>query len=346
MTGTSFRWSSFAVILAAMAVLTALVLSVGGLARLLIICALLAYILDPVACRLEALGLSRLAATLLIFLILGVIVAGLCAALYPVFMQELRTLQIGEHASQTTALTGRVERFIREYFGFLGWEKLNLAQELEQAKLEVGKGISGFLFSNLVSSVTHVVTIPFITFFFLKDGRQMKRRLVGLVPNRYFEFSLDVLYKMDLSLGNFLRGQFLDGVIFGVLATIAMWALNVKYFLFIGVFAGLANFIPYFGPLAGALLAVVVVLSSTTDLTRVFYVAVAFVLIKLLDDAVIQPLTVARSAQLHPLLVLLAIIIGGNFFGVLGMLLAVPVTAFLKVAFDAGVTSYREYLTS
>ena len=194
-----------------------------------------------------------------------------------------------------------------------------------------------------VSSAAHVVAVPFIIFFFLKDGRELKKRLISLVPNRYFEFALHLLYRMDLSLGNFLRGQFLDGLIFGILTTTAMWLLGVNYFLFIGAFAGLANLIPYVGPIAGASLAVVVVFVTNGDLAHVAYVLLAFAAIKLLDDSLIQPLTVAKSVKMHPLLVLLVIIVGGHFFGVLGMLLAVPVTGFLKVGLEAGQVLFGKY---
>jgi predicted PurR-regulated permease PerM len=187
------------------------------------------------------------------------------------------------------------------------------------------------------------VAIPFIIFFLIKDGREMKKRVISLVPNRYFEFSLHLLHRMDLSLGNFLRGQFLDGLIFGVLATAALWLLHVDYFLFIGCFAGFANLIPYVGPIAGAVLAVMVVMVTSGNLTRVLYVLVAFTCIKLVDDSLIQPLTVAKSVKMHPLLVLLVIIIGGHFFGILGMLLAVPFTGFAKVGYEEGAKLLRKY---
>jgi len=136
---------------------------------------------------------------------------------------------------------------------------------------------------------------------------------------------------MDLQLGNYLRSQFTDAVVFGVLATIALWLLGVKYFLFIGVFAGLANLIPYVGPIAGALPAVAVALFDAGDVTLALQIVLAFIILKLTDDMLVQPLLVAKGVHMHPLLVLMAIIIGGELFGMLGMLLAVPATGFAKV---------------
>jgi putative permease len=200
-----------------------------------------------------------------------------------------------------------------------------------------------FILREGFSIVLYAVTVPFIVFFLLKDGREMKKMFISIVPNRYFEFALDLLYKMDLQLGNYLRSQFTDAVVFGVLATIALWLLGVKYFLFIGVFAGLANLIPYVGPIAGALPAVAVALFDAGDVTLALQIVLAFIILKLTDDMLVQPLLVAKGVHMHPLLVLMAIIIGGELFGMLGMLLAVPATGFAKVVLQESIVTLKKY---
>ena len=337
------RWTPILLLLLAGAAVFALVLSVGGLARLLIISALLAYVLHPVACRIESLGFDRAAATVWVFLGLSALIAAAGILFYPVLTAQLDALEAGDYTQHANSVINRAEVSIRHKFAFVGLDKINLAEEVERGKGEIGKALSKFLLSDLVPSVAHLVAIPFISFFLLKDYRKMKQALIAAVPNRYFEFSLDLLYKMDLALGNFLRGQFLDGLIVGTLTTLAMWLLNVKYSLLIGIFAGLANLIPYVGPIAGASLAVIVVMLNTGDMTQVMVVLLAFLVVKLLDDVIIQPITVGRSVQMHPLLVLIVIIIGGHYFGVMGMLLAVPVTGFIKVALQAGHSLFRKY---
>jgi putative permease len=340
---SSIRWLSLGFLLLGLVALAVVVLSVRGMGRLLIIAALLAYVLRPVASRFESLGFSRNVATVIVFVLLGVLGVGVGLLIYPVFTAQLQALQHGDYADQANSLIGKAQTTIRHNFAFIGLDKLNLADEVERGRVQLGKALSKFLLTDLVPSVVYLVAIPFTSFFLLKDGRNLKKWLIGLVPNRYFEFSLDVLYKMDLALGNFLRGQFLDGLIFGVLTTLTMWVLNVKYSLLIGMFAGVANLIPYVGPIAGAALAVMVVLLTTADLTHVMVVIFAFLLVKLVDDTVIQPVTVGRSVRMHPLVILLVIIIGGHYFGVLGMLLAVPAAGFLKVAVQAGSSLFRKY---
>ena len=309
-------------------------------------CALLAYILDPLVSYIESLGLSRAGATAVVFLVLGTVLASVSLLVYDPLTQELEAMRTREYQDQTNVLLHRLEAFVRAKFGFLGWDKVDLTAVVQNTESKLGKSVSSYLFTDLAASIAHIVAIPFVIFFLLKDGRDMKKRVISLVPNRYFEFSLNLLHQMDRALGNFLRGQFLDGLIFGVLTTVAMWLLHVNYFLFIGCFAGLANLIPYVGPIAGASLAVLVVLATTADASQTIYVLMAFLGIKLIDDVLIQPLTVAKSVKMHPLLVLLVIIVGGRFFGVLGMLLAVPVTGFLKVGYEAGANLVRKYRNS
>ncbi len=343
MTRTSFRWLAFGSILLAAALGLAVAFSVGSLVRLLVICALLAYVLDPAASFLESLGMSRAGAAVLIFVVLGALLAGLGIWLYPTFLERTQALKAGDYHTRANALISRLEELLRTQFAFLGLAKLNLAAEVQRLQGELADAVLASLRRDLVASVARLAVMPLMVFLFLKDGRELKRWVIGLVPNRYFEFSLDLLYKMDLALGNFLRGQFLDGLIFGALATAALWLLHVKYFLFLGIFAGLANLIPYFGPIAGGLLATLVTALTASDLERVGYVLLAFVMAKLLDDSLIQPLVVARNVNMHPLLVLSAVMIGGHFFGLLGLLLAVPVAGFVKVALGAGLGLARKY---
>ena len=317
-------------------------ISFGGLVKVVVISALLAYITDPLAVFLESRGMSRSSATVVIFLSIILLVALLLFLFVPVLSREIMALKDGLNSGQATAMLSGMEEALEKRFAFLGIRNLDLVSKTQNLMVS----ISNWMFDHLldmVSLFTNLVIIPFIVFFLLKDGREFKKQLISIVPNRYFEFSMNMLYKMDLQLGNYLRGQFLDAVIFGVLAMFSLWLLNVKYFVAIGIFAGLANLIPFLGPLAGAAPAMIVSVIDTGNLMPALYVLLAFGMMKLIDDSLIQPLVVARSVDMHPLLVLLAVIIGGRLFGILGMLLAVPVTGFIKVVLHEGITNFRKY---
>lgn len=111
----------------------------------------------------------------------------------------------------------------------------------------------------------------------------------------------------------------------------------------IGAFTGVANLIPYVGPISGAILAISVTLIETGDFIHAVYVAIAFSIVELADKALVQPNVVAKAVNLPPLLIIVVIIIGGKFFGVLGMLLSVPVTGALKVSLQEGYKIFRQY---
>lgn len=315
----------------------------GGVAELLIVAALLSYILDPVVTRLEARGISRAGATsIVLFGIIGIIIIA-AIFLIPVLKEQLISMQSGGHSEKTELAIERLQEALRSKLGFLGLGELDLKEKIRDFKTSVSQKIIHFIISDFISLIVTTVTIPFIMFFLLKDGRSMKKAFIHSVPNRYFEFTMDLLYKMDQQLGNYLRGQFTDALAFGILTTIALWLLGVPYFFFIGLFAGMANLIPYVGPIAGALLSTVVAVMDTGDISQALWVVLTFAGLKLIDDVLIQPMVVSSSVDLHPLLVLLAILVGGHLFGIIGMLVAVPTTGFFKVVLTESVRTLRQY---
>jgi putative permease len=171
----------------------------------------------------------------------------------------------------------------------------------------------------------------------------MKKGFIDAVPNRYFEFSLNVLQKMDSQLGNYLRGQFLVALMIGTLSTITLWLLGVDFFLMIGPIAGLMNMIPYVGPIAGGLLAIIASVITSGQFDTIPGIVIAFTAIQIFDNSLLQPLILARNVELHPMLILLAILIGGKLFGIVGLLLAVPFAAILKVIIVETVVNFRRY---
>ncbi|MEW6510155.1 MAG: AI-2E family transporter [Bacteroidota bacterium] len=316
---------------------------VPGVMKMVVLSLLLAYIFDPIVTAIELRGFTRTVSTLFFFAVVISILVILVSFLAPVVVTQLRALQEGAASEETAGIILRMQAFLRSELGFLGLRDLDLAARINELSASLSGWIMNYIVHEGLSLIVFSVAVPFIVFFLLKDGREMKKSFISIVPNRYFEFALDLVYKMDVQLGNYLRSQFIDALTFGVLATIALWLLDVKYFMFIGAFAGAANLVPYVGPIAGALPAVAVSLFSTGDAMKAVQVIAAFTCLKLLDDVVIQPLLVARGVNLHPLLVLLAIIVGGELFGILGMLLAVPATGFSKVVLQESIVTLKKY---
>ena len=315
---------------------------ISSLVKLVVVAALLAYILDPVACLLESRGMSRTWATVLIFLSICLVVVVFILNVVPNLVSEVESVKSEDFTARLTPLIKKIEGFINHKAAFFGAGEVNLLEKINRSAASFGDRLIAYAL-DMFSVMAELLLLPFIVFFLLKDGRAFKKKLISMVPNRHFEFSLNLIHKMDMQLGNYLRGQVLDCIIIGVISTVALWALGVKYYYAIGVFAGLANIVPYFGPIAGAALAATVSVIDTGDAMMVLYIGIAFAFIKLVDDAAVQPLIMSRMVHLHPLMIFLGIIIGGKFFGVLGMLLSVPVTAIVKVTVHETLYSYRKY---
>ncbi|APF20931.1 protein of unknown function UPF0118 [Caldithrix abyssi DSM 13497] len=307
-----------------------LVVQLSSIIIVFIIGALLSYILDPIASFLEYKGLSRTAATGVIFFCLALVLVAIILFVIPPVVEQVKVIQHNLSSGESSQTIQNIEQFIRQNIPFLKESNLNLHAKLNEAVQHFSDSLFG-LVGSVISIITTLVIIPFVVFFLLKDGRAMIKGLVSIVPNRYFEMTLNMMYKIDQQIGGYLRGQFFDALIIGMMSVFALWLLDVPYFLLIGAFAGLANMVPYVGPLTGTILAVLVVFISNGQFNQMAMVAGAFAVIQLLDNVVVQPLVVARSVQMHPLLVIFAVIAGGQFFGILGMFLAVPAAAIVKV---------------
>ena len=139
----------------------------------------------------------------------------------------------------------------------------------------------------------------------------------------------EVLYDIDMVFSRFLRGQLLDALIVAIVTSIVLTIIRLDFAVLLGCFAGITNIIPYFGPIFGAIPAIIVALLSG-GFSKAIVTLIAFIVIQQIDGNFIYPKVVGSSTGLHPLFVLLAVTFGGYFWGILGMILAVPIAACIK----------------
>jgi predicted PurR-regulated permease PerM len=323
------RFLRMVVILAIAVAIVWLLYIVRDTLTLIIVSALLAYILDPVASYLEYRGLSRMLATTIIFILIASFLVGMAYYFVPPLIQEIAALQSNLDSGATQQYVNSIKAFLHDNLPFLSG--VDIETKINSGLMKLTASFFAVV-GNLMSIVTTLVVIPFAVFFLIKDGQRMIKGIVSVVPNRYFEMTLNLIYKIDLQIGGYLRGQFIDAVIVGILSIIALAIIRVEYFVVIGMFGGLANIIPYVGPIVGMAAASTMAMIDGGGAEQVIYIVIAFIFIQLIDNVIIQPLVVAKSVDLHPLTVIFAVIIGGQFFGLLGMLLAVPATGIIKVS--------------
>ena len=239
------------------------------------------------------------------------------------------------------------------------------ALDYEQVNALVGRmedRISGFvlghsqsIFSAIGSSArgafsvfTTGVIILFLTFFLLNSGRQMKKALIQIVPNRFFEVALVLIQGLDRQLGDYLRSRLIQTIIISIIAAIGYWILDLRFALLIGIIAGLANLIPYIGPFIGAIPAIIVVFLGSRfgpgwSLLAVIMLTLA---IQIIDNAIITPLLIGKSVELGPVTTIVVVLLGEQLLGLMGLLMAVPIAAMCKLIIEEVWTEFKGYSQS
>jgi len=207
---------------------------------------------------------------------------------------------------------------------------------------DVTETISGLvdLFANLF---TAVLIIPVATFFLLKDGFMLRRNMLRIVPNKYFETSLVILDKIESRLILYFSSVLLQSTIVGFLSFIFLSIVGLENALLIGIIIGLANSIPYFGPLIGYVLSIVVSIYETGSVDLVPHSLFAILGVQIIDNVLLQPLIFSKSADLHPIYILFVVLMGAELAGVLGMLLAIPVVTIIRITVTEILWSLQNY---
>lgn len=316
-----------------------------------------AYLLDPLLDWIESRGHSRNYATgvlTMFFLALSSI-----ALLY---LPDWLGAQVHAFAANWDAVMQRihegiavVERQLRTAAPFLGPIDLEnrWAHVAEQAQKTALASLPGIL----VQAILGLVMLPLLTFFLIRDGRVAKRALLELVPNHHFEMTLNILWRINRQVGAYLRGVILEAVLVGATAFVALFvgaaatgignALPLSGMVLIAGVVGVTNLIPYIGPLAGGITGLAYVLFTLPDggllTTGLSVVVFAVVVTQLADNGMIGPLVIGRAVDVHPVIVVLLLLVFGRTFGLLGLVVAVPVWAVACVLFSETRSALRNY---
>ncbi|WP_395404357.1 AI-2E family transporter [Pseudoduganella sp. UC29_106] len=180
--------------------------------------------------------------------------------------------------------------------------------------------------------IPSLLLAPFLTFFFLRDGRRFKRFLVRAVPNAFFERTLFLLHEVDQTARRYFIGMMKLTVIDTAALALGLWAIGLNGPLVLGFIAALLAWVPYVGSIAGCAMVVMVASTDAPDNTLIAYGAIAvFIAVRLLDDFIFMPLTIGRSLHIHPLIAVLMIFIGGSVAGVAGLMLVLPLLGIVSV---------------
>jgi len=291
------------------------------------------YILDPGVSILERKGLKRSYGVFLVYSLLVLFFGGITYFVFPFIFNEIVQLRLEfpRYLQTLLGLMASFEIFYNQDLGLFG--TLNVTESISN----YFEGSGATVFTNFVvlikTCLTLLILVPLFSFFLLYDGRPLKRSFIQNVPNKYFESAMIVSYHVNKSLGNFIRGRFYESAIVGLIALMGLYFIGLKYFWLFALFIALTNLVPVLGPFVGILFTCGFSFLESGD--PIFSILVLSILLfaQLIDNLILIPILIKQTSGLHVIAGIVAIIIGGQFFGVFGMILAVPVATIGKLIF-------------
>ncbi len=293
---------------------------------------LLSYLINPLVGAISKRGTPRAAAILWAYLALFLVMAGFLMYGFPLIIDQLNSLV--EAIPQYTVQAHEIAQSVQDRYSGLG-----MPDGMKQVFDERIRWLEGILLEHvrnilaaivgMVGCIFKIILAPVLSFYILKDLELIKKKALSILPAGWRDDAVDLFKEIDRVLGSFIKGYLLVAAIVGGMTAVAMALLGVDFAVMLGLFAGLTELIPYFGPIIGAVPAVCLALLNSKWLA--VKVAAAFFIIHQLEGNFISPKILGDKVGLHPLVVIFSLLAGGELYGLAGMLLAVPAAAVLRV---------------
>jgi len=308
-----------------------------------IIALVIAYLLNPLVTKLN--GNNRIPRSIAVLLI------------YIIFFGSITIIMINAMPKLTTEVKELIEYFPNMFEKFNNWlvdirnnrsnqlpsafqDSINLAINNIETKITKGFSEITLYIGNTINILITIVLVPFITFYLLVDYQVLEKTIITFVPKKERKKFIRIARDIDEALGNYIRGQLIVCLIIGILAYIGYLIIKLPYALVFAVIVAITNVIPYLGAYIGATPAILVGLSISWHMgASVFIVNM---IIQLIEGNVISPQIVGKKLHMHPLFIIIALMIGGKLAGIIGLILAVPIFAILRVIIQHLSTYYLE----
>jgi predicted PurR-regulated permease PerM len=323
-----------------------------------IIALIFSYIFNPIVTFFEKKGISRTWGTILLMVILFLVLILILLFIIPALLDEITGFinQIPVIREKIVELFDILKnreniaipekfQWIKKIADFSPSPELqalidNLIKKFEESIPDIANKIWDFItntFSNILGfilSLLSLIIIPVLMFYMLKEAKEINEFFISLIPEKNKRTVLSLISDIDIALSNFLRGQLLVATAVGVLIGLGLYVIGIKYSLLIGIFAGVTNLIPYLGIIMSIAIALLMALFKAPVIYSIISVLIVFGIVATLENSLIAPKILGDSLHLNPLLIMLAIIIGGHLHGFYGMVFAIPAMCVLKVLFD------------
>ncbi|HUF74898.1 MAG TPA: AI-2E family transporter [Longimicrobiales bacterium] len=338
--------------------------STGSLLAPFVLSAVLAYVLDPVVDMMERRGISRTWAIVVLTVpvigLLGVIVLIVVPSVFqqlaslveeaPVLLERVaawlestrnRLLDVNIPLIDEDQLLARLQDVDGEaVVTFLQERREALAAWVWGGVLGFGRGIG-----SAITVLGYVVLTPVLTYYLLRDWDGLKAWFADLLPRERRDSVVAFATECDRMVARYLRGQITVAVIIGTITGLGLWLTNFPYAGTLGLIVAIFSIVPYLGLVISLIPAIFIALVSGSVGLSLLKVAAVYGGTQLLEGSVISPRIVGESVGLHPVLVLLALSLGGSFFGFVGLLIGVPAVAVAKLMVVRGIDRYKRSST-
>ncbi len=253
-------------------------------------------------------------------------------------------LELPSYAKTVDSAVGELNKWLSSTVGHAVGQRSKIFEIPFRADVFID-GVFTTLPSNL-HNVAHwglwALIVPFVSYFGLTQGRKWIDMIFQWTPSEYVESLLGLMAEINTALGGYVRGLVLESTCVGLITMGGLWMLGLDGFVFLGVITGILNIVPFMAPLVGGSLAILAGIFQGASSSVLFGIVALYVGTRILDDFALIPFVIGSNVQLHPILMLFAVLAGFEVGGILGLLFAIPVMAVVKVVFVVLLRSRQE----
>ena len=333
MVKTRSNWKGLILFALVILLLLAALMSVPRVSMPLLVAFILSMVLRPILPILQKFGLGTNLSIIFIFLGLGIFLIYPIIKFSPTVEDEIDKFQY---------YAPRIEVFIKEQYNILRTSiKAKLGIGLPQKQIDdlifyINDAMKSFLLkipNYLAAFLEWLFLVPLFLFFLLRDGFAIKRNLLKIVPNAIFERTYYLVSQFSKQIGDYIFAKFIEAAIIGLIITLGLFLMDVRFAFILGIVAAVTNIIPYLGPVLGAIPGIIVSFIDYGASPTLGAVIVLYTMANVIDLAFVFPILISKIVNLHPVIVVVSVIVGSQYLGVLGMIVSIPLAASLKLLF-------------
>jgi len=283
---------------------------------------------DPISNMMQRKGLNdSLSALLVLCLLVLISILGI-SIVFPMLAEQLLVLQtkMPKLWEFLNSFSDQIRELLNSYG--INFDPNAITQPIMSMSSSWGKDAVIRLSNMLIDMTVTVILVPLFTFFLIRDYKSLRNKALDLLPNKSFELGWLIYYRVAKKLEEYIRGIMMQSGIMAIVTSIGFYLAGLESPVLLGTIAGLLNLIPYVGPLLAMIPPIIIALGAPAFDPVLIAAAIGVIIAaQLIDNIIVVPAVIANAVNLHPITVIVGIIIFGNFFGFIGMIVAIPALA-------------------